>query len=103
VYNNKKAALVQFIKHILGIEILESFPETVSKAFEQFIAAHTDLSTRKLQFLDLLRGFIIERGELTKKDLIHSPFTMLHPEGIRGVFKPREIDEILAFTQRLVA
>lgn len=103
VYNNKKAELVQFIKHILGIEVLESFSETVSKAFDQFISSHTDLSTRQLQFLDLLRGFIIERGELTKKDLIQSPFTMLHPEGIRGVFKPKEIEEILQFTQRLVA
>jgi type I restriction enzyme R subunit len=103
VYNNKRAELTQFIKHILGIEVLVSFPETVSKAFEEFIGNHTDLTSRQLQFLDLLKGFVIERGELTKRDLIQSPFTMLHPEGIRGVFKPREIDEILMFTQRLVA
>jgi type I restriction enzyme, R subunit len=103
VYNNKRAELTQFIKHILGIEVLVSFPETVSKAFEEFIATHTDLTSRQLQFLDLLKGFVIERGELTKRDLIQSPFTMLHPEGIRGVFKPREIEEILLFAQRLVA
>jgi len=103
VYNNKKAELSQFIKHILGIEILASFPETVAKAFDHFIGSHTDLTSRQLQFLDLLKGFIIERGDLTKRDLIESPFTMLHPEGIRGVFKPKEIEEILLFTQRLVA
>jgi type I restriction enzyme R subunit len=103
VYNNKKAELSQFIKHILGIEILESFSETVTKAFDQFIGSHTDLTSRQLQFLDLLKGFIIERGDLTKRDLIESPFTMLHPDGIRGVFKPKEIEEILLFTQRLVA
>lgn len=103
VYNNKRAELTQFIKHILGIEVLISFPETVSKAFEEFIGNHTDLTSRQLQFLDLLKGFVIERGELTKRDLIQSPFTMLHPEGIRGVFKPREIEEILLFAQRLVA
>lgn len=103
VYNNKRAELTQFVKHILGIEVLVSFPETVSNAFEEFIRNHTDLTSRQLQFLDLLKGFVIERGELTKRDLIQSPFTMLHPEGIRGVFKPREIEEILMFTQRLVA
>lgn len=103
VYNNKRAELTQFIKHILGIEVLASFPETVSKAFEEFIANHTDLTSRQLQFLDLLKGFLIERGELTKRDLIQSPFTMLHPEGIRGVFKPKEIDEIIKFTERLLA
>lgn len=103
VYNHRKAQFVQFIKHILGIEVLESFPETVSKAFDEFIAVHSYLTSRQLQFLDLLRKFIIEKGELQKKDLIQSPFTMMHPEGIRGVFSPKEIDEIVTFTQHLLA
>jgi type I restriction enzyme, R subunit len=103
VYDHRKAQFVQFIKHILGIELLESFAETVSKAFDIFIAAHSYLSSRQLQFLDLLRTFIIEHGELTRKNLIESPFTMLHPEGIRGVFNPNEIDEILKLTNKLIA
>lgn len=103
VYNHRKALFVQFIKHILGIELLESFPETVSKGFETFIAAHSYLSSRQLQFLELLRQFIIDKGELTRRNLIESPFTRLHPEGIRGVFNPKEIDEILKLTEKLIA
>jgi type I restriction enzyme R subunit len=103
IYNNSKAQFVQFIKHILGIEILESFPEIVSKVFDQFIASHSYLSSRQLQFLDVLRNFILEKGDLEKKDLIHSPFTMLHPEGIRGIFSPKEIDEILTLTEKVKA
>jgi type I restriction enzyme R subunit len=103
VYNHRKAAFVQFIKHILGIEILESFPSTVSKAFDDFITKHTYLTSRQLQFMDLLRNFILEKGEVTRRNLIESPFTMLHPEGIRGVFNPKEIEEILQFTEKLIA
>lgn len=103
VYNHRKAQLVQFIKHILGIEVLESFPESVSKAFQQFTVDHSYLSSRQLQFLDLLKNYIIERGELNKRNLIESPFTMLHPEGIRGVFNPKEIDEIITLTNKLLA
>ena len=103
VYNHRKALFVQFIKHILGIELLESFPETVSKGFDDFIAAHSYLSSRQLQFLELLRQFIIDKGELTRRNLIESPFTLLHPEGIRGVFNPKEIDEILTLTEKLIA
>ena len=103
VYNNSRAQFVQFIKHILGIEVLESFPETVSKAFDHFIASHSYLSSRQLQFLDLLRNFILEKGDLQKRDLIQSPFTMLHPEGIRGIFKPNEIEEILILTEKIKA
>jgi type I restriction enzyme R subunit len=103
VYNHRKAVFIQFIKHILGIEVLETFPETVSKAFDEFITTHSYLSSRQLQFLDLLKEFILEKGEITKRNLIESPFTLLHPEGIRGVFNPKEIDEIVGLTQKLVA
>jgi len=103
VYNHRKAQFVQFIKHILGIEILESFNETVSKAFDDFIAKHSYLTSRQLQFMDLLRNFILEKGELQKRNLIESPFTLIHPQGIRGVFSPVEIDEILIFTEKLIA
>jgi len=103
VYNHRKAALVQFIKHILGIELLETFTETVSKAFDDFIARHSYLSTRQLQFLDLIKNYILEKGDVTRRNLIESPFTMVHPEGIRGVFSPNEIEEVLTLTQKVLA
>jgi type I restriction enzyme, R subunit len=103
VYNHRKAELIQFIKHILGIETLVSFPETVSNSFEAFIKEHSYLTSRQLEFLDLLRNFILERGELQKKDLVQSPFTMIHPEGILGIFNPKEVEEIVSLSQKLVA
>jgi type I restriction enzyme R subunit len=103
VYKNHKAKFIQFIKHILGLEILESFPETVTKAFEQFILTHTNLSSRQLDFLNLLKEFILEKESVQKRDLIESPFTVLHPQGIRGLFTPTEINEILELTTKVAA
>lgn len=103
IYQNQKAHFIQLIKHILGIEILESFPETVSKSIDQFIQQHSTLSTRQLDFLNLLREYIIDRGDIQKRDLIQAPFTLIHPNGIRGVFSPREIEEIVSLTEQLVA
>lgn len=103
VYKNRKARFIQFIRHILGIEALKSFPDEVSAAFDQFIRAHTTLSSHQMEFLKLLKDFIIEREKVEKKDLISAPFTVLHPQGIRGVFSPAEISEILQLTERLAA
>ena len=103
VYKNRKARFIQFIRHILGIETLKSFPDEVSSAFDQFIRAHTTLSSRQMEFLKLLRDFIIEREKVERKDLISAPFTVIHPQGIRGVFSPAEINEILQLTERLAA
>lgn len=103
VYKNRKAKFIQFIRHILGLEILESFPETVTRTFEQFIHSHTNLSSRQLDFLNLLKEFILEKETVQKRDLIESPFTVLHPEGIRGLFTPTEINEILEMTAKVAA
>lgn len=103
VYNHRKAALVQFIKHILGIEELETFAETVTKAFDDFVSKHSYLTSRQLQFLDLLKNFVLDKGAVSKPNLIESPFTMLHPEGIRGVINQKEIDEILRLTEKVLA
>ncbi len=103
VYNHRKAQLVQFIKHILGIELLETFAETVTKAFDSFVNNHTYLTSRQLQFLDLLKNFVLEKGELTKRNLIESPFTMIHPEGVRGIFNAKEIEEIIELTNKVLA
>jgi type I restriction enzyme R subunit len=103
VYQNRKAKFLQFIKHILGLEILETFAESVASAFNNFITEHNYLSNRQLQFLDILKKYILEKGNLEKKNLIESPFTMIHPEGIRGVFSPKEINEILQLTNKILA
>jgi type I restriction enzyme, R subunit len=103
VYKNRKAKFIQFIKHILGLEILENFPETVTRAFEQFIQSHTNLSSRQLDFINLLKEFILEKETVKKRDLIELPFTVMHPQGIRGLFTPYEINEILKLTKKVAS
>lgn len=103
VYQNRKASFEQFMRHILGLELLETFPRAVSVAFESFIRAHSGLTSRQLQFLDVLKTFLLEKGEVAKKDLIHAPFTSLHPNGVRGLFTSQEIDELVQITQTIAA
>ena len=103
VYHNKKAPFLRLIRHILGIETLESFPDTVSASIDQFIAEHTTLTTKQLEFLNLLRAFIIQQGDIKKKDLVSMPFTTIDSKGILGVFAPYEIEEIIELTKELVA
>ncbi|MNP69061.1 hypothetical protein D3C76_1651060 [compost metagenome] len=50
-----------------------------------------------------MKNFIVEREKVEKRDLISAPFTVIHPQGILGVFSPAEINEILQLTERLAA
>lgn len=103
VYDHKSARFIQFMRHIFGLEKLEPWPDTVTKAFDDFIKTHNNFTTYQIHFLQILRTFIIQTGRVEKKNLVEPPFTQLHPKGIRGVFEPRQIDEILKFTEQLVA
>ncbi|MFA0963953.1 DEAD/DEAH box helicase family protein [Roseivirga sp. BDSF3-8] len=103
VYKHRKARFIQFIKHILGIEILESFDEQVSRAVQQFIQAHTSLSSRQIEFLHLLRDYIIEQGAIERRNLTESPFADMHPKGLTGLFTDAEIKELVDLTDKFAA
>jgi type I restriction enzyme, R subunit len=103
VYDNKTAHFVDFIRDILGLQKVEAWSEKVTRAFDDFIAEHTTFTALQIQFLQTLRTFILQTGQVSKPDLVEAPFTRLDPRGIRGLFKPAEIDEILRFAEELVA
>ncbi len=95
VYDNRKAKLLDFIRHILGLQRVKTFEAEVSEAFQAFISGHPYLSGRQLEFLEVLRQLMLRKKEVTRKHLIEAPFTRIHREGIRGLFSVSEIDEIL--------
>jgi type I restriction enzyme, R subunit len=103
VYDHKAARFIQFLKHILGLEPLQDWAETVALAFDRFIAEHNTFSQLQIQFILTLKTFILQNGKVERKDLIAAPFTQIHPDGIRGVFGGNEIAEILSFAEKLVA
>lgn len=103
LYDNRNAKFIHFIKHILELEPLATFTETVSIAFDEFIRKHNDYGQQQIGFLLTLKSFILQKGTIEKRDLVNAPFTQYHPQGIRGIFNPKEIEEILVLTKRIAA
>ena len=101
VYDNKKAKFIDFISHILGLQKLQSRAEIIAENFDHFIQDHSDFDSQQISFLQILKSFMIERGQAIKESLVSPPFTHLHPEGIRGIFKPPQITEILSFVEKI--
>jgi type I restriction enzyme R subunit len=101
-YDARKVKFLDLIKYIMGIGGLVTFSEKVSEAFAEFIAEHNTLTAKQIQFLQTLQTFIIENGELTRKDLVSEPFTKLHANGFLGLFTPTMQKEILQFTNKVL-
>ncbi len=79
VYDHRTAHFIQFIRHILGLERLESWTETINRAFDEFIAQHTTFASLQIRFLQTLRTFVLQTGKVEKRALIDAPFTRIHP------------------------
>lgn len=101
-YDARKVSFLDLIRYIMGIGGLVTFSEKVSEAFAEFIAEHNRLTAKQIQFLSTLQTFIIENGQLTKKDLVSEPFTRLHEKGFLGLFNAQMQQEILQFTGRVL-
>ncbi len=101
-YDARRVQFIDLIKYIMGIGGLVTFSDKVSEAFAEFIAEHNTFAPNQIQFLIVLRDFIINNGELTKKDLVSEPFTKLNDRGFLGVFTPKLQTEILSFTDRIL-
>lgn len=102
IYDNRTVDFLRLIRHVLGLEHVPSWEETVTERFDEFIASHTNLTSRQILFLRTLRTFILQRRVLEKRDLVDEPFTRLHPSGVQGLFTDAEIEEILEFARQLV-
>lgn len=103
VYDVRRASFEQLMRHVLGVEPIESWSTAVSRAFDDYIADHSNYTALQIRFLRTLRTFLLQRGRVERRDLVDSPFTQLHPEGVRGVFATGEIEELVRFTEGLVA
>lgn len=101
-YDARKVRFLDLIRYIMGLGGLVTFSEKVSEAFVEFIAEHNTLSAKQIQFLQTLQTFIVENGELTKKDLVSEPFTKIHEKGFLGLFNTQMQSEILEFTNQIL-
>ena len=101
-YDARKVHFLDLIKYIMGIGSLVTFSEKVSEAFSEFIAEHNTLAPSQIQFLIVLRDFIINNGDLTRSNLVNEPFTKLHARGFLGLFDQQMQTEILSFTDKIL-
>ncbi|OGF25050.1 restriction endonuclease subunit R [Candidatus Falkowbacteria bacterium RIFOXYB2_FULL_47_14] len=101
-YDARQVKFLDLIKYIMGLGGLVTFSEKVSEAFAEFIAEHNTLAPKQIQFLIVLRDFIINNGELAKKDLVSEPFTKIHARGFLGVFPINMQKEIIQFTDKIL-
>jgi len=100
-YDNRRAHLLDFLRHILGLSHLPSFDEELDDAFDRFCRTHSDLTAQQLECLKLLKTFIREHPRVERRHLTEAPFTQFHPSGIRGLFSGTTLEDLARLAESL--
>ena len=78
------------IRSIVGME-----PDAVRERFQVFVQRHPSLTAKQTRFLSLLENHIARYGSIEVERLYEDPFTVVDADGIDGVFKERDADELI--------
>ncbi|MGB3222810.1 MAG: DEAD/DEAH box helicase family protein [Desulforhopalus sp.] len=101
-YQQPKAILADFLRHILNIASLPSREETISLAFDNWVRQHPHLTATKLMFIRTVRKAVMQKAEITSFDALYKPpfSTIGDPEKL---FEKHELTELFELISDLVA
>ncbi len=95
-------SLVDFLKHVLGLEALPSYETVVRKAFDAFILEH-NYNADQSRFLRVVQSVFLQRRKLELSDLYEEPFTNFGANAVEKLFGENEITELIELARRLAA
>lgn len=78
------------IRAVIGMDA-----ETVRNRFTKFVTKHPELNSHQVKFLDLLQSHLGKYGTIEVGDLYEPPYTLIHSDGLDGVFDEPLVKELL--------
>lgn len=101
-YDQPKATLVDFLRHILQVSSLPSRESLISEAFDEWVRQHPQLSATQLMFVRTLRKAVMQKAEISSLDALRqAPFNSIgDPEQL---FAEVELSDLIAMIQHLAA
>jgi type I restriction enzyme R subunit len=89
-YGRTADQLQQTVRELIGLD-----PHAIEEHFKVFLHAHPGLTAQQVRFLNLLKNYIAQHGYIVVEKLYEPPFDSVSHEGIDGVFKPDDADELI--------
>jgi type I restriction enzyme R subunit len=93
-YGRTADQLQQTVRELIGLD-----PHAIEEHFKVFLHAHPGLTAQQVRFLNLLKNYIAQHGYIVVEKLYEPPFDSISHEGIDGVFKPDDVNDLIEVLQ----
>ena len=97
-YGHTAHELDKTIRKTIGMEQV-----AVEKHFTEFLHNHPKLTYKQVQFMNMLKNYIAQHGEIEIATLYEAPFTSVSHEGLDGVFTTEDADKLVLLLQPFYA
>jgi len=78
------------VRELIGLD-----PQAIEDLFKSFLHDHPNLTAQQVRFMNLLKNYIAQHGSIVVEKLYEPPFDSISHEGIDGVFKPDDVDDLI--------
>lgn len=92
LYPETSGQLAAAIRRILGVD-----RDAVEQAFAEFLKQHPGLNATQVNFVRLLKRYILDNGGIEREKPYEAPFDNFHSDGLDGVF-PEDTDSSAVMT-----
>ncbi|MCT7554080.1 type I restriction endonuclease subunit R [Aliarcobacter butzleri] len=89
VFDCKSNDIVQILKNIINKKEYK-----LPFLLDKFIETHT-LNSNQIEFIKAIKHYVIEKHNITRRDLMENPFTKYHKMGILGMFQGSLMNELV--------
>lgn len=102
VYHQPQASLADFLRHILNITVLPSREESISRAFDEWVCQHPQLTATQLMFVRTLRKAVLQKAQVTTLAALRRPpfNTIGDPEQL---FQQTELTDLFELISAIAA
>lgn len=101
-FNLKVNSLLAFLGELFEIEALRDYQEVVRRNFEQFIQEQ-QFNANQIRFLRAVQNVFLKKRRLKVADLYEEPLDRFGEDAVEWWFGEEEVDELIEFTEHLVA
>lgn len=99
---DRRSGFLKLARQVLQLDNIPDYEVAVAHAFDDYISAHS-FTSDQIRFLRAVQETFISKGHLSAADLYEAPLTTFGRNAVERYFAPQDIDDIIAFTSRLVA
>ncbi|MCT7564824.1 DEAD/DEAH box helicase family protein [Aliarcobacter butzleri] len=89
VFDCKSNDMVEILKNIINKKEYK-----LPFLLDKFIETHT-LNSNQIEFIKAIKHYVIEKHNITRRDLMENPFTKYHKMGILGMFQGSLMNELV--------